>query len=279
MSMGFCCFSAPFIALCQHATDRGVRVQLLLNSRYSADLCVNARDCGISCQQMLKYAPKVELYLTYHKSVEAKNPFVQLENSPSEYVTRSRSTSRVRSDSFSSSRDRSDSSCSGYQIDYVDVNFDVEENNLKEQYCPFGSIPTLSLTKHLSDASFPSSPYDSNTKNDGQCLGSTEDIPSFVHAKYCVADTSFATIGSWNNWPRAAFYEHECNIFVFAPGLAKRLEKKFEAAKYMNCVRVKDPVLLEPGGLFTPMGCYICQPFGACLYTDVLIEDVIKELY
>ena len=82
-------------------------------------------------------------------------------------------------------------------------------------------------------------------------------------AKYSVADSERCSVGSWNCWPRSAFYEVECNLLVDSAPLARQLEKKFEAAAELNAIRISDPAsLLEKGGDWCPLGCSLCQPFG-----------------
>merc|ERR1711871_319097 len=65
MCMGWSCLSAPFIAECIAATNRGVRVQLILNSKFSADLCVPQRDLILSVTALYKHTRDVEIYLTH----------------------------------------------------------------------------------------------------------------------------------------------------------------------------------------------------------------------
>jgi PLD-like domain len=64
------------------ATDRGVQVQVLANSKFSCDILVNQRDLMLSCRDLLRVAPKVELYLTCWKPGDERPPFVH-----AKYVT------------------------------------------------------------------------------------------------------------------------------------------------------------------------------------------------
>jgi phosphatidylserine/phosphatidylglycerophosphate/cardiolipin synthase-like enzyme len=64
------------------ATERGVQVQVLANSKYSCDLLVNQRDLMLSCRDLLRIAPNVELYLTHRKPGGPRPPFAH-----AKYVT------------------------------------------------------------------------------------------------------------------------------------------------------------------------------------------------
>jgi hypothetical protein len=57
------------------ATDRGVQVQVLSNSKYSCDLLVNQRDMMLSSRDLLRVAPNVEYYTTTWKAGEKRTPF------------------------------------------------------------------------------------------------------------------------------------------------------------------------------------------------------------
>jgi phosphatidylserine/phosphatidylglycerophosphate/cardiolipin synthase-like enzyme len=213
MCMGWSCLSAPFIAECIAAVDRGVRVQLLLNSRYSADLCVPQRDLMLSVAALFRHSSDVEVYLTFPQP-----------------PTRSR-----------------DCSVSDNADLHEFFTFDDDEYTIKNDSKTNDTLNQITFDSTLAKT-------------------------SFVHAKYCVADGEILSVGSWNLWPRSSFYEHECNVLLRAPNLATRVEKKFEHAKIAYSSLLIDPTLLTPGGLFTPLGCSICTPFGPCLYTDELIE-------
>lgn len=64
LCMGFAAPHAPLIDALRRATARGVRVRVLLNSQYSADLQTPMGDLAAGARAMLVGAPKVELYLT-----------------------------------------------------------------------------------------------------------------------------------------------------------------------------------------------------------------------
>lgn len=201
------------------APERGVRVQMLLNTCHSADLCCPQRDLTLSVAALMRHAPKVEVYLTFPQRASSSN---------------------CRSESQQEHEPLPDP---------------------ESQEAQTSEVPLLTLAEAKS------------------YVRRLDDVrPSFVHAKYVVADSKVACLGSWNCWPRSAFYEHECNVLVEAPKLAAKIERKFDRAKLQNTVRVDDYKVLAEGGLFTPIGCKICRPFGPCLYSDELIEFAISTL-
>jgi phosphatidylserine/phosphatidylglycerophosphate/cardiolipin synthase-like enzyme len=203
--MGFACFTAPLIAMLNDATDRGVRVQVCVNSHHSTDLCCPQKDLMLSCTALMRHAPKVELYATFRKDLRPYIPGIEPR-----------------------------------ALYAGDADGKMTATELHE-------------------------------------VGG-QGAPTFMHAKFIVADSQLVCAGSWNCWPRSAFYEHECNVLVHAPTLAANMEHKFEVAKLRNTARICDVVLLEPGGLFTPLGCSICMPYGPCLYSDDLVALAKSEL-
>ena len=73
LCMGFAAPHVPLIDALRRATLRGVRVRILLNSQYSADLQTPMGDLALGARALLVAAPKVELYLTGPKSSEDPN--------------------------------------------------------------------------------------------------------------------------------------------------------------------------------------------------------------
>ena len=64
LCMGFAAPHTPLIDALRRACARGVRVRVLLNSQYSADLQTPMGDLAAGARAMLVGAPKVELFLT-----------------------------------------------------------------------------------------------------------------------------------------------------------------------------------------------------------------------
>ena len=64
LCMGFAAPHAPLIDALRRAALRGVRVRVLLNSQYSADLQTPMGDLAAGARALLVAAPKVELYIT-----------------------------------------------------------------------------------------------------------------------------------------------------------------------------------------------------------------------
>lgn len=82
MSMGHSNYPKSLARVLAAATGRGVQVQVLANSKYSCDLLVNQRDLMLSCRDLLRIAPDVELYLTFRKPGGPRPPFAH-----AKYVT------------------------------------------------------------------------------------------------------------------------------------------------------------------------------------------------
>jgi phosphatidylserine/phosphatidylglycerophosphate/cardiolipin synthase-like enzyme len=234
MCMGFAAFTAPFIAQCYEATRRGVRVQLLCNSRYSADLSCPQTDMCLSIAALLRHAPLVEVYVTYQKRAE------------DDYIP---TVTTVSAEDWGTTD-------AGEKAETGEGEDKAEEVRARAR----------TLTYAMNDAAA------------SMQQGSLGPRPTFVHSKYVVADSTLVCLGSWNCWPRSSFYEHECNVVVSAPGLARRIEDKFELAKKSNAVRLRDPEMLAKGGMFTPLGCSICKPYGPCLFTDELCQGAMAQL-
>lgn len=87
------------------------------------------------------------------------------------------------------------------------------------------------------------------------------DRPEFLHAKYVVVDGNWSAVGSWNFWNRSAFYEIEHEALVESHKVANILREKFlrDASVLCTLLEEKD---CEPGGLFCPKGCFVCDGFG-----------------
>ena len=68
MCVGFAAPHAPLIDALRRATHRGVRVRVLLNSQFSADLQTPMGDLAAGARALLVAAPKVELYITGPKN-------------------------------------------------------------------------------------------------------------------------------------------------------------------------------------------------------------------
>jgi phosphatidylserine/phosphatidylglycerophosphate/cardiolipin synthase-like enzyme len=86
---------------------------------------------------------------------------------------------------------------------------------------------------------------------------------TFIHAKYCVADRSKCSVGSWNAWARSAFHEAEMNVMIESEELGEALAEKWGKAARAHAARIPRAESLTPGvGAFAPRGCYLCVPFG-----------------
>jgi phosphatidylserine/phosphatidylglycerophosphate/cardiolipin synthase-like enzyme len=83
----------------------------------------------------------------------------------------------------------------------------------------------------------------------------------FLHGKYMVVDRERCSLGTWNAWARSAFHESELNLLVESATLGKALAEKWGEACRLHTARVelKD---VEKGGLFAPLGCFVCEGFG-----------------
>ena len=64
MCMGHCNIPMAMSQALASATERGVEVQILINSWYSSDLRCGQRDLFISLKDLMKLAPKVRVYVT-----------------------------------------------------------------------------------------------------------------------------------------------------------------------------------------------------------------------
>ncbi|KAL3822008.1 hypothetical protein ACHAXA_002994 [Cyclostephanos tholiformis] len=74
MCMGHCNVPEVVSQAFKAATERGVKVEILTNSLYSCDLRCGQRDLFKSLQQMLRIAPKVELFVTSLKEGSDEGP-------------------------------------------------------------------------------------------------------------------------------------------------------------------------------------------------------------
>ncbi|KAL3822007.1 hypothetical protein ACHAXA_002993 [Cyclostephanos tholiformis] len=74
MCMGHCNVPEVVSQAFKAATERGVKVEILTNSLYSCDLRNGQRDLFKSLQQMLRIAPKVELFVTALKEGSDEGP-------------------------------------------------------------------------------------------------------------------------------------------------------------------------------------------------------------
>ena len=64
MCMGHCNVPMPMVQALEAATERGVEVQLMVNSWYSSDLRCGMRDLFVSLKNLMVSAPKVRVYVT-----------------------------------------------------------------------------------------------------------------------------------------------------------------------------------------------------------------------
>jgi len=92
--------------------------------------------------------------------------------------------------------------------------------------------------------------------------------PPFVHAKYTVVDSRWVAVGSWNVWPRSAFYEIEHELLVQSEIVAAALGKKFEKEREATSVRLFKADECQPGAGWCPKGCNLCLPYGP-FYVDL----------
>jgi len=71
--MGHSCFCRSFAEALREATEeRNVNVQILVNSKYSNDLRTGQRDLFVSIRELLRIAPKVQVYST--KTIQDRRP-------------------------------------------------------------------------------------------------------------------------------------------------------------------------------------------------------------
>lgn len=82
ISMGHSNYPRSLAKALAVATGQGVQVQVLANSKYSCDLLINQRDLMLSCRDLLRIAPDVELYMTHFEPRKGRPPFAH-----AKYVT------------------------------------------------------------------------------------------------------------------------------------------------------------------------------------------------